>query len=271
MGLATVTGLARKGWFIPYRHAPAVPPRPGAPYAALERVFAAARPDFEAAIAAMEAHWPALRGFAGAAPPAPRWEQSWYPGLDGAMAYALTRDRAPARIVEVGSGHSTRFLARAIADGGLATRIIAIDPAPRADISSLAPVAPIRATLQEAGLDPFQALGAGDMLVIDSSHILMPGSDVDILFNRVLPALPAGVLVHVHDVTLPDDYPGDWTWRGYNEQAALGPLIGRGGARLVWAGHYARTRMADRIAGGPLAGLSVPPGARETALWFELR
>ena len=44
------------------------------------------------------------------------------------------RETKPARIVEVGSGHSTRFMARAVRDGGLATAITAIDPAPRADI-----------------------------------------------------------------------------------------------------------------------------------------
>lgn len=271
MGLATVTGLARKGWFIPYRHADAVPPGPGAPYAALERVFDGAREAFEAGIAAMEGHWPALAGFAGASAPAPRWEQSWYPGLDGAMAYSLIRARAPARLVEVGSGHSTRFFARAVADGGLATRITAIDPAPRADIAGLGPVTLVRATLQRAGLKVFDALRPGDVLAIDSSHVLMPGSDVDILFNRVLPALPAGVLVHIHDVTLPDGYPADWSWRGYNEQAALGPWIGRGGARLVWSSHYVRTRMAARLADGPLKDLPLPGGARETALWLELR
>src|SRR6185503_4717515 len=56
-------------------------------------------------------------------PPAPRWNQDWFPRLDAAAAYAMVRITQPRRIVEVGSGHSTRFLARAVADGGLATRI----------------------------------------------------------------------------------------------------------------------------------------------------
>jgi hypothetical protein len=54
-----------------------------------------------------------------------------------------------------------------------------------------------------------------------SAHILMPGTDVDILFNHVLPGLRRGVLVHVHDIFLPDDYPPEWEWRGYNEQLGL--------------------------------------------------
>ena len=70
-------------------------------------------------------------------PPAPRWNQDWFPRLDAAAAYATVRETRPRRIVEVGSGHSTRFLARAVADGGLATRITAIDPRPRAAIRGL--------------------------------------------------------------------------------------------------------------------------------------
>ena len=102
-----------------------------------------------------------------------------FPRLDGAMAYALTRELRPARIVEVGSGHSTRFFARAIADGRLATRLTAIDPAPRAAIAGL-PVDWLRDTVPDVGMAPFAALASGDFLVIDSSHVLMPGSDVDI-------------------------------------------------------------------------------------------
>ena len=61
--------------------------------------------------------------------------------------------------------------------------------------------------------------------MIDSSHTLVPGSDVDLLLNRVLPALSAGAVVHVHDIFLPDNYPDDWAWRGYNEQLGVAPLL----------------------------------------------
>ena len=53
----------------------------------------------------------------------------------------------------------------------------------------------------------------------------MPGSDVDLLLNRVLPRLPAGVLVHIHDIFLPFDYPPIWGWRAYNEQQGVLPLL----------------------------------------------
>jgi hypothetical protein len=96
----------------------------------------------------------------------------------------------------------------------------------------------------------------------------MPGSDVDILFNHVLPALPAGVLVHIHDVFLPDDYPADWEWRGYNEQLGVAALL-QGGTRLLWSSHYAATRMAADVVASVAGRLELKPGAHEASLWLE--
>ena len=206
-------------------------------------------------------------GDAGPAPAA-RWAQGWFPRLDAAVAYALVRREAPARIVEVGSGHSTRFLLRAIADGGLETRVTAIDPAPRASLETVEGLTLVRRTVQQAGLEPFRALRAGDMLLIDSSHVLMPGSDVDILLGHVVPALPAGVWLHVHDIFLPDDYPASWDWRGYNEQLAVLPLVLGGGWETVFASHYAATRMGDSVAASVAGHLPLWEGAFESGLWL---
>src|SRR5687768_18416406 len=85
----------------------------------------------------IEQYAPALESIGSASPPSPRWDQDWFPRLDAAAAYAMVRSLRPRRIVEVGSGHSTRFLARALADGGLDTKITAIDPRPRARITGL--------------------------------------------------------------------------------------------------------------------------------------
>jgi len=266
LGLPTVLGFATRGWFIPHRHADVA--RPPAGYPALEPIFAAARPAFAGWIARLDAF---TGDFArmGGAPPAPRFEQGWFPRLDAATAYAMVRTRAPRRIVEVGSGHSTRFVARAIADGGLDTALVAIDPAPRADIAAL-PLTLVRQPLQTAGLAAFADLAAGDLLMIDSSHVLMPGSDVDLLFAEVLPRLPAGVVVQVHDIFLPDGYPADWEWRGYNEQQGLVGWLAGGRARLLFSSHYAASRMAAEVAASAAARLPLQPGAIESALWFEL-
>jgi len=269
-GLSTALGLAKRGAFIPYRHADTLEaPRWRAPYPAIEALFAAREASFRAVLGLIEAQADSLAGLGDAPPPAPRFAQDWFPRLDAAAAYAIVRARRPRRIVEIGSGHSTRFLARAIVDEGYEGAISAIDPAPRADIAGLANVALLRAPLQEAGLAPFEPLRAGDLLFVDSSHVLMPGSDVDIVLNRILPMLPAGMLVHLHDVFLPDDYPPEWRWRGYNEQQGVAPYLFGGRLLPVFASRYVATRMAGALMGTVTARLSLPAGAYESSLWTE--
>ena len=219
MGAETLLGLRAQGFFLPYRYAHRVEP-PGS-YPALEALLRAAEPAISAVLDRIEAGRATLAGFAGPAP-LPRWDQQWFPRLDGAAAWTLAQGAA--RIVEVGSGHSTRFLARAIADEALETELVCIDPAPRAPLRGL-PVRWIEDVVQRAADTCFARLQPGDILFVDSSHVLMPGTDVDWLLNRILPGLAAGVLVHFHDVFLPDPYPGTWSWRGYNEQQALAALL----------------------------------------------
>jgi hypothetical protein len=199
------------------------------------------------------------------APPAPRWDQDWFPRLDAAAAYAIVRRSRPARIVEVGSGHSTRFMARAVRDGSLRTQITAIDPAPRASVSGL-DIRWLRQPVQSCELQVFASLAPGDILFIDSSHQLKAGSDVEFLFQRVLPSLARGVRIHFHDIFLPDDYPPQWAWRRYNEQAAVAALIGDDYAP-EFSGHRASAGRLD----GVLARLPLLPGAMETSLWLTKR
>ena len=269
MGLLTVLNLAKRGFFIPYRYADRLPgPGRRASYEAAEARFAGAEAEFRALLQAMDEHRPALAAIGEDPPPAPRWAQDWFPRLDGAAAYVLVRRERPKRIVEVGSGHSTRFLARAVADEGFACHIKAIDPAPRADIAQL-DVELVREAVPQTGEAPFRALAAGDVLMIDSSHILMPGSDADFLYGRVLTALPAGVLVHIHDVFLPDDYPAAWDWRGYNEQLAVLQMVLGAGWEILFASHYAATRMAAEVAESAAGRLPLGAGAFESSLWLR--
>ncbi len=272
LGLATVLGLAKRGFFIPCRHAGSLPaPGEGAPYGAVERLFAENAHVFAATLERLEDFADSLLAIAAAAPaPEPRWGQDWFPRMDAAVAYTMVRAARPARIVEVGCGHSTRFMARAIADGGLVTAFTAIDPAPRTALTGL-DVEALARPFHLVGPDVFAALAAGDILSIDSSHIAMPGSDVDGLFNRVLPTLPTGMLVHIHDVFLPDDYPAAWAWRGYNEQLAVVPLLTGGAWRPLFASRYAATRQGEKVAAGVLGRLPLPPGAFESSLWLMRR
>lgn len=268
-GLLTVLDLARRGFFIPYRYANRLP-GPGArgPYPAAEKRLASAERRFRELLEDLNRYRAALAAIGQDPPPAPRWDQDWFPRLDAAVAYALVRRERPSRIVEVGSGHSTRFFARAVADEGLTCRIAAIDPAPRADLARL-PVELIRQSVPGGGEELFQTLEAGDVLSIDSSHVLMPGSDADHLYGRVLPALPAGVLVQVHDVFLPDDYPATWDWRGYNEQLAVLQMMLSAEWDVLFASHYVATRMAETVAASAAGGLPQGVGALESSLWLR--
>jgi len=266
LGLPTLLGLPPRGFFIPYRHARELP-APGTlpPYPAFERWFERHQPAFAQVLAWIDGYRTELLAFGQLPPPEPRWQQDWFPRLDGAAAYTLVRRLAPRRIVEVGSGHSTRFLLRAIRDQGLATEVTAIDPAPRAEITRL-PLRHLACPVQQAGLAPFQALEPGDLLFIDSSHVGQPGTDVDFLFNRVIPTLPAGTLIHLHDLRLPDDYPAEWAWRGYNEQQLAASLLASGGFTPLFASHYSKTRL-------PLPPtihhIPLPPNSHETSLWLR--
>ncbi|HYN38193.1 MAG TPA: class I SAM-dependent methyltransferase [Rhodospirillales bacterium] len=239
-------------------------------YPELADLFAGAEPSMRAVLDAIDSHAADLLAIAAAAAaqPAPRFGQDWFPRLDALAAYALVRKHRPARLVEIGCGHSTRWFARAVADGGLATRVTAIDPRPRATVAGL-PVTLLRTTVQRAGADPFADLAAGDMLSLDGSHILMPGSDVDVVLNRVVPRLPAGVLLHLHDIFLPAPYPVAWTWRGYNEQQAVATMLAGGGWRIRWSSRWAATGLTERLATSIAAGLPLPPGAHEASLWLE--
>ena len=197
-------------------------------------------------------------------PPAPRWTQDWFPRLDAAAAYAIVRTTRPARIIEVGCGHSTRFLARAVRDGGLDTAMTSIDPAPRANLKGL-DVQWIVQPVQTVDLLVFQALDAGDILFVDSSHQLKAGSDVAFLFERVIPRLRRGVRLHFHDIFLPDAYPGGWEWRRYNEQESVGELLGKGYVQ-EFSSHQA---LKQRSLSGVLARLPLVPGAIESSLWLR--
>ena len=264
LGLLTLTGWQKRGFFIPSRHANDLGTMD---YPALEPLFAAAEPAFTSLFTSIDSHAPAFAAMA-AANSGPRFTQDWFARLDACAAYALVRREKPQRIIEIGSGHSSRFLARAVADGTLATRITCIDPFPRASLAQTG-VIHIKSLLSRADPAAFDALQAGDMLFIDSSHVAMPGTDVDRVVLDILPRLPPGLWLHFHDITLPDAYPPEMAAWGYNEQGMIGALLQGGAYDLVWSSHYVATRMADMVANSPIASLPLPQSAIEASLWLR--
>lgn len=169
----------------------------------------------------------------------PRWINGWLPGLDGAALYALVRERQPAVYWEVGSGNSTRFVKQAIVDGNLPTRIVSIDPSPRAEIDRLCDEV-LRAPLEDICALLMARIGSGDVCFIDCSHRAFQNSDVTVAMLELLPSLPPDVVIGFHDIFLPDDYPPEWATRYYNEQYLLAMFLlgGHAGMEIIlpaWA------------------------------------
>lgn len=161
----------------------------------------------------------------------PYWHNRFFEGLDAVSLYSIASLRNPQTYIEVGSGNSTKFMRKAIQDNGLRTRIISIDPRPRADIDQLCDEMR-RGPLEQTDLTVFANLVAGDILFVDGSHRTFMNSDVSVVFLDVLPKLPPGVLIYIDDVYLPFDYPPEWISRYYSEQYLLAALLLAEGERF---------------------------------------
>lgn len=154
----------------------------------------------------------------------PGWNNGHFPGLDIILLYSLLAQIKPAHYVEIGSGTSTKVAFKAKKDHSLSVRITAIDPSPRKNIAAVADTV-IQQKIQEADLAIFDSLKENDIVFFDGTHILLPGSDVMWFFLEILPRLKKGVIIQIHDIYLPYDYPDFMCQRYYNEQYLLGTLL----------------------------------------------
>jgi hypothetical protein len=131
-------------------------------------------------------------------------------GIDPYVYYCMIRHFNPKMIVEVGSGYSTLLGAQA-SQLCESTRYVCIDPWPRDFIAKGVPnVELIRKKVEDLDLSLFQQLQPDDIFFIDSSHVIRMASDVCFNILEVLPRLAKGVIIHIHDVFLPFDYPVEW-------------------------------------------------------------
>lgn len=157
-------------------------------------------------------------------PTQPCWHNSYMTGLDAISLYVFTREMNPTNYYEIGSGYSTTFVKRAITDHKLKTKITAIDPSPRTKIDTICDKL-IVDHLENIDLSMFEQLQKGDILFFDGSHRSFTNSDVTIFFLEIMPLLRPGVLVGIHDIFLPYDYPAEWNFRFYNEQYLLATAL----------------------------------------------
>ena len=147
----------------------------------------------------------------GEPPPGPRWsggpENRMFGWADASVYRAVLGWLQPKRIIEAGSGYSTMI---ALDEGYPVT---CIEPHPDRLLSLAKPGDPmtlVRQSVQDVPLSLYEELEAGDILFIDSSHVAKAGSDVCWLVLHVLPRLPPGAVVHLHDIFWPFEYPAAW-------------------------------------------------------------
>jgi predicted O-methyltransferase YrrM len=150
----------------------------------------------------------------------PVYNSGFLPGLDIVSLFTLISEFKPKRYVEVGSGNSTKVAYAAKKHSNLKTEITSIDPMPRAEIDQLADVV-IRKPFENTDLSIFHELEENDFVFIDNSHRILPNSDATVFFLEILPLLKRGVIVHIHDIYIPYDYPQFMCDRFYSEQYGL--------------------------------------------------
>jgi len=151
-----------------------------------------------------------------------------FESVDGEVAYAFVRHLRPGRIIELGSGSSTLALAAAAAANardGVPTRLETFDPYPGDRVPDGLAGLSVLQTRPAQDISPaeFESLGEGDLLFVDTSHVVRTGGEVNFVVLEVLPLLQRGVVVHFHDVFLPYEYHRAWleTGRFFTEQYLL--------------------------------------------------
>jgi hypothetical protein len=241
----------------------------------LERLLRAHEPAYRAILESFLSHRSAFEAIPVTGTPdsaEPFWNNTWFPTLDAISLYGLLTRFEPRHYVEVGSGNSTKFARRAVRDHGLRTRIISIDPAPRAEIDQLCDEVH-RVPAEVLGDRLLEWLTGEDLLFVDGSHRSFMNTDVTIFFLEVLPGLPKGCIWGLHDIFLPWDYPPDWTDRFYNEQYLLAMYLLGGGGRdeILLANAYVsqRPQLLDLLE--PLWSSPRMVGARSGGGCFWLR
>ncbi|MCL5071867.1 MAG: class I SAM-dependent methyltransferase [Actinobacteria bacterium] len=166
--------------------------------------------------------------------------------IDAHIYYSFIRLFKPKKIIEIGAGNSTKLAQLACLNNkkldNHKTKLFAIDPYPlrlNRELKKLSKI--IKKNVQEIPIRFFESLEANDILFLDSTHVLKPGGDVQYEFLEIIPRLKPGVLIHIHDISLPKPYPGvyfkyNWFW---NEQYLLQAFLAYNNRyEIIWPGNY---------------------------------
>ncbi|HEV8700639.1 MAG TPA: class I SAM-dependent methyltransferase [Candidatus Polarisedimenticolia bacterium] len=200
--------------------------------------------------------------------------------ISAAVLHCMVRHFSPRTLIEIGSGNSTYVSARAVLMNqaeGKPGRLLAVEPHPgevlRRGFPGLTRLIPEK--VQDLGRDLFTGLQAGDILFIDSSHVVRMENDVLFLYLDVLPRLAKGVVVHIHDIFLPRHYPRRWVVEGrrfWTEQYLLQAFLTWNPCfEVLWSGCLMQLRHPEVLRSVfPLPeGLSAEEGYASSSFWMR--
>lgn len=204
-------------------------------------------------------------------------EENWqFASTDGEVLHCMIRRARPRLVIEVGSGFSTLITAAALrrnAAEGAPGELVCIEPYPnptlRAGVPGLTRL--ISAPVQAVPLETFDQLRAGDVLFIDSSHVVAIGSDTTREVLDIVPRLAPGVLVHFHDIYTPLEYPRNWVLdehRFWNEQYLIEAFLSFNERfEVLYAGSYLHVHHLQKLV--EFSPLYLPAARWSTSLWIR--
>ena len=181
-----------------------------------------------------------------------------FESVDAEVLYSMIRYFKPEKIIEIGAGYSTFLSAQAILkneeeDANYRCELVSIDPYPNEILKRGFPgfAGLIEKNVQDVPWDVFKQLKKNDILFIDSSHVLKIGSDVQYIYLEILPRLNEGVLIHIHDIFFPAEYPKKWVIEGlrfWNEQYLVQAFLSFNNRfEILWAGSYMHLKHSDKL------------------------
>jgi len=177
--------------------------------------------------------------------------------VDAEVFHCMIRHFQPKRIVEVGSGSTTYLAARACRlnaeKNGTSTELYSIDPFPNEIVKRGFPglTSLTQKPLEQVEVGFFSQLEENDILFIDSSHVVGIGGDVNYEYLEIIPRLKAGVIVHVHDIFAPAEYPRKWIFEDrffWTEQYILQAFLSFNCAfEILWASSYMHLYYPEKL------------------------
>lgn len=176
----------------------------------------------------------------------------WFGEIDGDILYCMLRHYKPRTVIEIGSGYSTYLAAYALnknkIEYDISGELISIDPYPNPMLKNGFNCISqfIEKKVQDIDFKFFEKLDKNDVLFIDSSHVVKINSDVCYEYLELLPRLKKGVLIHIHDIFLPREYPKEFLINKkyfWNETYLIQAFLMYNDAfRIIWMGNYMKLK-----------------------------